>query len=139
MSLDLEPLAVTTYIGAADASASPAPIVFVAPCNCQILGAYLTDSTTKSFHADNHGHYNLLKKGAAGTGTDIIAAASTVAADLTANVPKALTMSSTVSNQVAAGQALALSITESGTATSGDLVAASVTVLYMAGYGADVV
>jgi len=134
---DHQPVAVTQYYGAVDATAAPENLVFIAPCPCRIVAAWLCDSTTKAAHDANYGTYTIINKGVGGAGTDVIATKLTTIAGLglTAHAPAAMTLVTTISLlQLAAGQALTFKAVEAGAGNSGDLVKAAVCVAYVPGY-----
>lgn len=137
---ELEPVVSVVKVGAMDASASPEVAIFVAPCACRVVGIGLTDNTAKAAHADNKGTYAVKNKGAAGTGTTVVATRTTVTGNAIVKFVRwALTLSTTKSVlNLAAGDVLTVTATEAGTATSGDLVDAVFDVRYVPGSGSTV-
>ncbi len=75
-------------LGTLSATSDEMPI-FVAPFNCEITGAWVTDTTGFGAEASNNWTFALKRKGTAGSGTDSIASRTTTAA-IAAFVPGSL-------------------------------------------------
>ena len=135
---EIEPLVSMRYIGVMDASAAPEVNVFVAPCDCLIVGVWLVDGTAKTGHGTNYGTYTAYNK-TTGAGAVVVAnrAGDTPTTDnIVANVGWPLDLSTTLSaRNMSQGQVLSCAAVEAGAATSGDLVTALVGVAYVPGKG----
>jgi len=133
---DFEAVIQTTYLGAWDADVTPERMVFIAPCDCRIVGVKLADSTAKTGDDTNYGIYELRKKLATGLGTAVVATLSTLlTVDLVAHVAKTIPLSGTIANlNIPAGTAVTFLGTEAGAATSGDLVKAALAIAWVPGY-----
>ena len=111
---------------------------FVMPFDGRLTAASLTDSTAHSASDSNYQTITCVNKGAAGAGsTAMIATTNTKSTgtgalgDLSANIPKAITLSTTYANTlIKAGEVVQIAIVK---ASSGTLTNGSVEILAVPG------
>lgn len=142
MSSAAEPRQAVILLGSIDASGPEDIPVFVASVPIEVLGVDLIDTAAKSGHGTNKGTYSILNKGAAGSGTAVVATRVTdtpTTDDIAAFVRWPITLSATKSLlEVAAGSVLSFTASEAGAATSGDLTNAALVIEYAVGYSGGV-
>jgi hypothetical protein len=97
--------------------------LFVAPFNCEIVGAYVNDTTGFTADATDNWTITIKSKGALGTGTSQVAALTTTAGT-TAFLPASL---GTITNAVMTkGTALSLTMTKNSSGANTDNTVVSV-------------
>ena len=105
-------------IGLLDSTGSPARFIFRAPEQCLLRQIYVVDGTTMAASNSNAALFTFKNIGAAGAGTTTVATQTNTIAGLvlTADVPKASTMSTTAADlELAEGDMIQLTLTETGT------------------------
>jgi hypothetical protein len=110
-----------TYLAGAVSATSDEEPIFTAPFNCEVVGAYATDTAGFAVSGTDNWTILLNRKGATGGDSDAIATLTTSAGS-TAFVPK--TLGTLTNTFIPKGSAITLTMTKnaSGATTSGTVI-----------------
>ena len=136
MSLDIEPLTSSVYLGAMTAASSTELPVFVADTRCVVLSVDLVTAASVTGHTQNYGIGTVRNRGASGTGTTVVAqrATSSTGDSITAFSAWPVTTSTTASaREISPGDTLTFQWSQAGTGPN--LTGACVVIHYAVGTG----